>query len=126
MPTAKRVAVDHAQRPLKMVSHPQPGMPGRAPYDPRRGPMRTLRSFPPARHGATVWPRKCGRVSPNRAARVRGFVHLFPAHGQSLPLVSQEPPALAARLMMFMLPVAHWMVNVHPAIRQPSAVRLSR
>ena len=26
---------------------------------------------------------------------------------------------------MFMLPVAHWMLNFHPAIRQPSAVRLT-
>ena len=38
---------------------------------------------------------------------------------------SQERSPALARATMFMLPVAHWMVKVRPAIRQPSAVRVS-
>ena len=55
MPTAN-ASPSTMLRAAQMVSHPQPGMLARAPYDPRRGPMRTLRSIPPARHGGTVGP----------------------------------------------------------------------
>jgi hypothetical protein len=79
--------------------------------------------------GVGPWePGRCWRPGPNGH---RGWVVVLPlgrrrAHDRKPKHVRRQVcPAAAARVTMCMLPVAHWMVNVSPAIRQPSASRLS-
>jgi hypothetical protein len=81
-------------------------------------PESQLRKTGPAVGHIRAW--RGGPLGADRPPSVRDRATVKLGHVRS-----QDCPRAIASITMFMLPVAHWSVNVNPAIRQPSGVRLS-